>query len=196
MIFRSTTHRQAGASLIEILVSVLIIALGILAMAAVQSNAIRFQKTTEYRAIATMLAADLADRMRANEVGAIGNLYSSKSTSYANGKLTATNQGTLPVCGTVSAAGVLSPCTVAEIRNQDIYQWRLRTRMTLPGASVHIRDIQQGAIEFWIAWTEADNVDASGNSRAPQSAECPKPPIWTAEAGDPEFHCVFLRVAL
>jgi type IV pilus assembly protein PilV len=69
--------RQAerGASLVEVLVSILVISFGILAMAAVQSNSVRFQKTSEYRATANLLTSEMADRMRANASGVSADAY-------------------------------------------------------------------------------------------------------------------------
>ncbi|MFT3858789.1 MAG: type IV pilus modification protein PilV [Aquabacterium sp.] len=190
--------RESGASLIEVLVSILVIALGILSMAAVQSNAIRYQKTTEFRAMATMLAADLADRMRANETGAATDQYRIASDSYADGLLTEDNEGTQPSCGTLDADGALTPCSVNDISALDLFEWRRRVRMTLPNAAVHIAqfDTAQRAIEFWVGWTEADDKDASGNSRAPRATECPPTDVWAEGKDDPAFHCVYLRVAL
>lgn len=192
----NAASRQAGASLIEVLVSVLVIALGILTMAAVQSNAIRFQKTSEFRAIATLMASELADRMRANEIGVSDNLYAVASASYSAGKITTDNQGSAQTCGTLDASKVLTGCTVQQMASQDLYEWRKRVRMTLPGASIHIGnfDATQNAAEFWIAWTEADDKDASGASRSAVSAECPPTTVWAATTTS--FQCVFLRVAL
>ncbi|MES2091439.1 MAG: type IV pilus modification protein PilV, partial [Pseudomonadota bacterium] len=62
---------QRGATLIEVMVSALIVAFGVLAMIALQANSIKFSKTSEYRSVATLLANDLADRMRLNTAAAI-----------------------------------------------------------------------------------------------------------------------------
>lgn len=49
--------RQRGATLVELLVSFLIVSFGLLALLALQNNAIKYNKTTELRATATLLAA-------------------------------------------------------------------------------------------------------------------------------------------
>src|SRR5690606_14236558 len=67
---RRSSRHQTGASLIEVMVSALIVAFGILAMIALQTNALKFNKTSEYRSVATLLANDLADRIRVNPEGA------------------------------------------------------------------------------------------------------------------------------
>lgn len=189
---------QAGATLIEILVSVLVIALGLLTMASVQSNSVKFQKTSEFRAIATLLASDLADRMRANQPGVAAQGYSVASGSFSDGMLTADNEGASQACGTI-VGGALQPCTTQEMAAQDLFEWRSRLRASLPNAAVHVSqfDATQRAVELWVAWVDAADKDSSGDSKAARSAECPPAKVWASAAKDPsEFHCVFLRVAL
>lgn len=190
--------RQAGATLIEILVSVLVIALGLLTMASVQSNSVKFQKTSEFRAIATLLASDLADRMRANQLGVAAQSYAVASGSFSDGLLTANNEGAKQACGAI-VNGELQKCTQQEMAAEDLYEWRSRLRASLPNASVHVSqyDVAQRAIELWIAWVDAADKDSGGDSKAARSAECPPAKVWASNAKDPaEFHCVFLRVAL
>ncbi|MEO7105861.1 MAG: type IV pilus modification protein PilV, partial [Rhodoferax sp.] len=61
-----------GASLLEVLISVLLSAIGLLALAGANVASIRYSKMSQYRGTATMLAADLAERMRANPLGLTG----------------------------------------------------------------------------------------------------------------------------
>ena len=58
--------RQRGATLVEVLIAMLLMSFGVLAMTAMQAHAIQHSQTTDSRARATLLAHDLADRMRAN----------------------------------------------------------------------------------------------------------------------------------
>lgn len=193
------TSRQAGATLIEILVSVLVIALGLLTMASVQSNSVKFQKTSEFRAIATLLASDLADRMRANQPGAEAQGYTVASDSFSDGLISTDNEGAPQACGTIDDLGKLQTCTPAQMAAQDLFEWRSRLRASLPNTAVHVSqyDAAQRAVELWIAWVDAADKDSGGDSKAPRSAECPPAKVWGSDAKDPaEFHCVFLRVAL
>lgn len=65
MIFK---QKQSGTTLIEILVSVVVMAIGLLGVAGLQMNALKFQKTSSQRSEATQAAYDLGERMRANWV--------------------------------------------------------------------------------------------------------------------------------
>lgn len=64
-----------GFSLVEVLVSVLVLSVGVLGMAALQLNALRSNQTAAVRSQATFLAYDIADRMRANLNKARGGSY-------------------------------------------------------------------------------------------------------------------------
>lgn len=199
MATQTLAARQQGATLIEILVSVLVIALGLLTMASVQSNSVKFQKTSEFRAVATLLASDLADRMRANQPGVVAQGYAVNSGSFSEGLLTADNEGATQACGTIDALGKLQPCSEQQMAAEDMYEWRSRLRASLPNASVHVSqyDATQRAVELWIAWVDAADKDSGGDSKAARSAECPPDKVWGSDTKDPaEFHCVFLRVAL
>lgn len=57
--------KQQGISLIEVMVSVFILASGLLGLAALQARSIAMNQSAHYRSIAADLAADLADRIRA-----------------------------------------------------------------------------------------------------------------------------------
>ena len=69
----SHRSRAGGVSLIEVLVALLVVSLGILAMSGLLTNSTRYGKTSEFRAVATLLANDIADRMRANKAGVTAN---------------------------------------------------------------------------------------------------------------------------
>jgi type IV pilus assembly protein PilV len=63
---RRTIRGERGASLLEVLVSILILSFGMLAMAGLHAVSIQQGKMSQFRGTAMQLAVDLADRMRAN----------------------------------------------------------------------------------------------------------------------------------
>ena len=93
-------RQQAGTSLIEILVTILIVSFGLLGVAGVVGNGLKNNHSSYGRTQASILAADIIDRMRANRVAAevAGSPY------------------TLANC----AAAPATPVTVAET---DVKQW-------------------------------------------------------------------------
>ena len=60
------TKPERGFSLIEVLIALVILAVGVLGIAALQFQALRYSKDTSLRNQITYLANDIADRMRIN----------------------------------------------------------------------------------------------------------------------------------
>ncbi|MCS6944639.1 MAG: type IV pilus modification protein PilV [Sutterellaceae bacterium] len=67
--------RAKGATLIEVLVTLVIVAIGLLGLAGLQVRGLAIQKDAHGRALATQLALDMADRMRANVPGVAAGAY-------------------------------------------------------------------------------------------------------------------------
>ena len=59
---------EAGFTLVEIAVAVLILAIGILGVAGMQSVGVRESQNTYFRSQANLLASDLVEKMRANAI--------------------------------------------------------------------------------------------------------------------------------
>ncbi|MCB1915256.1 MAG: type IV pilus modification protein PilV [Rhodocyclaceae bacterium] len=71
----STPWRQRGTSLIEVLVAVLVLAVGLLGVAGMQVSALRNNQAAYERSVATFLASSIAERMAANRNAAIDGDY-------------------------------------------------------------------------------------------------------------------------
>lgn len=74
-------QRQRGAGLIEILVAVLILALGLLGMAGLQANALKTNQSSYARGQAVMLSYYMLDAMRADRAAAISLTYNTGAVS-------------------------------------------------------------------------------------------------------------------
>ena len=66
---RGTKKRQAGMTLIEVLVAALILGLGLLGAASAQINALKYTDSARMSTQASFIAYDMLDRMRANATG-------------------------------------------------------------------------------------------------------------------------------
>ncbi|WP_277964449.1 type IV pilus modification protein PilV [Pseudomonas sp. RIT-To-2] len=62
----SLKNTQRGFSLIEVLVALLILAIGLLGAAAIQVNALKYTDSSAMRTQASFIAYDMLDRIRAN----------------------------------------------------------------------------------------------------------------------------------
>ncbi|MGC4059576.1 MAG: type IV pilus modification protein PilV [Aquabacterium sp.] len=149
-------RQQQGFSLIEVLVAALVIALGILAMIAMQVNATRLTKTSEIRTLGAMLAGDLADRMRANRTGFLSGNYT-LTTKYPNAP-TSTDSTKAIACN-----GSAKLCTTQEIAQSDLADWRLAVSRALPNGAAWIStvDATDEAVDVWLIWNEATERNTS-----------------------------------
>lgn len=71
----SCPHKHAGFTLIEVLISVLVLSVGLLGLASLQLQALKTNQKSYQRSQATVLAYEIADRMRANRDAAVAGSY-------------------------------------------------------------------------------------------------------------------------
>lgn len=85
---------QQGVSLLEVLIAVLVLAIGVLGAAALQLNAMRFNASAAHTTQASFIAYDMLDRMRANAANLASyatTVESCPATSLAPGSIGATD---------------------------------------------------------------------------------------------------------
>ena len=114
------TNVQRGFSLIEVMVSTLVVSVSVLAMAGMQVTAKRLGHESVQRTSATSLAMDLIERMRSNPEA----LTSYVTTGIGGGSITAEPTPDCSDTGTNS-------CTFAELATHDLWEWE----QVLDGAS-------------------------------------------------------------
>ena len=118
--FKSATHSRrshSGFTLIEVLVTVVVVSIGLLGLAGLQINGLRANMSSEARSKATLMASDIIERMRANPVGVTDNNYADINTAGigCGGK-------PIPFCSNTSTATAAS-CTTAEMASFDAWIW-------------------------------------------------------------------------
>lgn len=114
---------QAGFSMLESLVAMLLIALWMLATAGVQLSTFKFQKSAGNRYLAVALAGELAELIDANRAGANAGGYALVATGTA-----------IPI-GIDCAAVACSP---TELAAYDLAAWTARVQATLPLEQVSV----------------------------------------------------------
>ncbi len=105
-----------GFSLIEIMISGFILALGLLGLAGMQSTAVKSTIEIQQRTLANSLIADITERMQLNRLWLLetGNNYAIESL--------ATESLSAPNC--VGSGGVFVNCSGEDIKNNDLYEWK------------------------------------------------------------------------
>lgn len=114
MTFR--TRQAAGFSLIEVMIAILVMALGLLGFALLQTMSVRFTQSANQRTQAANLAADMLDQMRVNRLGAaryVGNYTGSTSDCAPDGTITAAKYKTVWNCRMGKALGAGSSAVVS-----------------------------------------------------------------------------------
>ncbi|MEX8494421.1 type IV pilus modification protein PilV [Sphaerotilus sp.] len=115
---RRPRGRGAGFALVEVLVTVVILAIAALGYAALQLRGLSTNSSAMWRSKATMLAYEAADRVRANVPGATAGQYNNLQNPAV-----------------VAACTLTNVCTAAQMAARDFSQWRTNVSNTLPGGS-------------------------------------------------------------
>jgi type IV pilus assembly protein PilV len=120
--------RRGGFSLIEVLVSILVLSFGMLGVASLLATSLSGSHTSSMRTQAIVLADDLADRMRANRVTAI-----SAGPNNYEGIAPSENRCRAVHYGHRHAAPVA--CTPAQLAADDLFDWQAQIAAVLPGGA-------------------------------------------------------------
>jgi type IV pilus assembly protein PilV len=160
-----TIPHMAGFTMLEVLVSIVIVAFGLLGVAGLQAYAVSNNQSAILRVTAASLASDMVDRMKLNTPVFLNNLG-----SY-NKPLAADYTIPVPACNTVSG------CSVQERAQNDLYEWSQRVLAALPngrgivcvdstpndGASVAAPACDNNGINLYVVkiWWRDDRLNAA-----------------------------------
>jgi len=159
----SIKRNQAGTSLIEVMIAIVVLSVGLLAYVGLHAESLQFNKMAQYRSIATQLATDYINRAQANSLAAINGNY-----NILGGYAPQNGQVPVPAC-----ANPLD-CTEPEVAAIDRALWGNNAMLALPGASINMSpDVIIGGaaagaglggtqpFDVWVMWQDPD--DASDN---------------------------------
>jgi type IV pilus assembly protein PilV len=174
---------QAGSTLIEVLVTVVIMTIGLLSLAGMQAFSITANQNATNRSLASALAIDYADMLRANPTGFSAGSYDKAAVAFDKdlvSVVTPINICVYPLC---------TPTTLAAYEKELI---AARVKATLKAgtfALVRTGDITREA-NLWIIWLEQNNSGATANNATFDN--CPA----TVAASTPLPRCFYMRVML
>ncbi|PWQ98608.1 type IV pilus modification protein PilV [Leucothrix pacifica] len=77
MVSKPLYRTQRGFSLMEVLVSVIVLSIGLLGLGGLQMTSLKGSNNAHFRTVASLAATDLADRMRANPIAVAAAHYES-----------------------------------------------------------------------------------------------------------------------
>ena len=124
---RATSQRaMRGVSLIEVLITIVVLSIGLLGLAGLQATGTKFNHSAYMRSQATNLAYDMADRMRANRAAALANAYVLDADD--------------------------PPPAGAEVAQLDLQQWRAELAARLPAGAGGVTALGSDQFEIEVRW--------------------------------------------
>jgi type IV pilus assembly protein PilV len=126
----TSTRSQRGFSMVEVLISILVLTFGMLGMVGMQAAALHANREARLQSTAAVLARELADMIRGNK--SVGVLAT--SNPYLGDFSTSLVYGTPSYCLAVAASTTCADTTA--IANAEMTEWLARVDAELPGARV------------------------------------------------------------
>ena len=188
-------HSQRGAGLLEVLVAVVILAIGLLGMAGMTASSIKFNQMSRMRGTGVLLVNDLAERARVNVLGFDAGGYASAADKQYSFSPTLTSESG---CSDL----VSNKCTSGQLAAYDMNQWLRNVNARLPGGDAFIQtDSTKEArvMDIWLMWTEATestntSADDDSANTSNMSQACPASVL---PAGDTSgVRCMYFMVTL
>lgn len=168
--------KQRGATLIEALVAMVVLAIALLGMAGLTSAAIKYNQQSRMQAVGLSLVTDYAERARANPAGfdgyAITDKYSPSKPSASSGALSVDSC----TVDTSDPSHLVNTCGAA-VAAYDRKQWLINVADRLPGGSAYVETEFTAAsasvssagatrvLNIWLIWTVAEDNDGLGLER-------------------------------
>lgn len=140
-IIASRISRQSGSSMVEVLVSIVVLGIGLLGLVQMQAASLANNQSAYKKSQAAVLTYDIADRMRANP-GSIDSYLTSSMTLEE-----ATTEGQQSSCKNQDG------CSTTELSQDDLRDWHAALTTALPGA-IGIITLADDIYTISVSWDE------------------------------------------
>ncbi|MDD2761112.1 MAG: type IV pilus modification protein PilV [Methylomonas sp.] len=142
-------NKNEGFTLVEVSVATVVLAVGLLGLAALQASNLKNNQSAYFRSQATQLAYDIADRMRAN-AGAAGN--------YLSASMKASEATQQADCSKTDG------CEPEKMAENDLYEWQTALAGNLPLGTGEI-SLAGDIVTVTVGWD--DNHDGEVDAKDP-----------------------------
>ena len=141
-------HTSTGFSLLEVLIALLILAVGLLGMASLMLHSMKSNQSSYQRTQASLLAYDMAERLRLNPtIATAGNSYVIASTASPGSAVTCPN----------------GACTAAQSSAVDVYEWsKAINDQQLSGTVARNGNLYTINVSWDVSFTAADSGCGAG----------------------------------
>jgi type IV pilus assembly protein PilV len=143
-------HAQRGLTMLEVLVTLLIIALWLLGTAGAQSSAVKLTKAAQFRTSAVFLASEIAERMEANGPAAKTGAYACAADACLTGS---------------ASTCVGTACSSDALAAFDLTEWGARVAAALPSATATIA-FAAPVYTITLGWTDRGDSRTTGTTEA------------------------------
>jgi type IV pilus assembly protein PilV len=134
---RRTIRNQAGFSLVEVLIALVIMSVGMLGIAGLYVEGMKAGRTSTFRHHAVTLASDVADRIRANPLGGVDYEGEPGNNNCVLGNV---------------------DCNPQQMAANDIDLWQTQAEQMLPNGAVTVTfndDVTPNTFQIDVSWAEA-----------------------------------------
>jgi type IV pilus assembly protein PilV len=135
--------RQAGFSMLEVMVALLLVSMALLGQARLAAGSLRLAKGASNRMQAVLLSAELGERMENNRDAARAGAYVQSAGSTTTMQVDCSS----------------FPCSASELASFDLAQWEARAAAVLPGATWELDQDGTDTSRYTIILTWQERVD-------------------------------------
>jgi type IV pilus assembly protein PilV len=153
--------RAGGFTLLESMVSFVILGVGLLGIAALQGNALRYSNQAYQRGQAVIVAYDIFERMRANPAGAAAGYYVSERIE--DGSSPPPSPDDRPE---KAFDCTLRSCNPQQLAKYDMEKWNQSISQLLPSGSATLIANGKNEYEVTISWMEQGDTPSVGDNIA------------------------------
>lgn len=157
------TRAESGVSLFEVLITVVVVSIGLLGLAGLQFAGLHVADSAQDHTLATLLAQDIAERIKANSDGTAAGDYDMVTLSTGGATPPAPSQD----CFTAA-------CDTTDMSKFDALQWYNMINsggpntIVLPNASIRIGKCSTSSnFKITIQWNGANDASDPCDSNAP-----------------------------
>jgi type IV pilus assembly protein PilV len=142
-------YTTRGSTLIEVLISMLILSIGLLGVAKLQAASMRFSVGSNARAAVAVNLSDFADRMHANPEGDDHAYLFSDTYAAQRSAIAASTVVPAKDCGDANTT-----CTTDELAAFDLIQLRLALNANMPGSALYIEGCKSEGYVATVMWMD------------------------------------------
>ena len=184
MRYRLSFSRQSGSSLIEVLISLFLVAVTMLGLLGLQLRALGLHKDSLDRRNAAVLAGAFADHIATNFQAFVDNQFDSRSMGVSESPPTTT--------GNCSVTAVGATCSATQAADREWARFSAMVRQMLPGGVAFVRADNTRAV-ITVGWLDPRRTDAESGGVA--NTEEDRDPLCNAVGiTDNNYRCYSARV--